>query len=96
MFVIKENYMNKQYTTKQFNKTQHREHRLLMENYLGRKLSSSELVHHINFNRFDNRIENLQIVSRSEHKKLHDNIGLKTRFKKGKYCEDCFYEVVDK
>jgi|ERR1035437_218405 hypothetical protein len=47
------------------------EHRKVMEKFLGRKLLSSELIHHINHNKLDNRINNLQIVTRSEHPKIH-------------------------
>jgi uncharacterized protein YerC len=42
-----------------------------MENYLGRKLDRREVVHHINGNTKDNRIENLQLMNLSEHGKLH-------------------------
>jgi hypothetical protein len=44
------------------------EHRLIMEQYLGRKLQSHELIHHKNRNRQDNRLENLLLVTRITHK----------------------------
>ena len=49
------------------------EHRLIYERYLGRFLDKKEVIHHINGNRADNRLENLQIaIENGEHvKKYH-------------------------
>lgn len=46
-------------------------HRVAMEKYLGRTLQSHEHVHHRNRNPGDNRIENLRVLTRSEHMMIH-------------------------
>jgi hypothetical protein len=46
-------------------------HRVVMEIFLGRELDTDEVVHHLNGDVKDNRIENLQLMTNSEHRKLH-------------------------
>lgn len=46
-------------------------HVLLMEWKIGRRLKKGEVVHHINHDRADNRLSNLQLMTASEHGRLH-------------------------
>jgi hypothetical protein len=46
-------------------------HRLIYESYIGRYLLGREHIHHKNRNKLDNRIQNLELLSINEHRRLH-------------------------
>ena len=48
-------------------------HRIKASKKLGRPLRSDEVVHHIDGNKKNNRKRNLQVMSKSEHYKIHHN-----------------------
>lgn len=51
-----------------------REHRVIMERHLGRKLEPWEHVHHKDGNKLNNEIENLAVISAEEHNKEHSGL----------------------
>ena len=61
------------------------EHRLVAEEKIGRFLKNNEVVHHINEKKHDNSPDNLQVMTASEHNKLHAI--------KRKRCDDGKYKI---
>ena len=79
------------------------EHIIVAEEFLGRSLTCNEVVHHLDCDRSNNRIENLIVLDRSQHVKLHEwinrgapiceSVGMNgmnsVKSKVNVYCEEC-------
>jgi hypothetical protein len=66
-----------------------KEHRLVMEKHLGRYLNQNELVHHRDENKQNNKLENLELITRSAHQNLHNpNKGNRKDYT-GVVCLEC-------
>jgi len=46
-------------------------HQLVLEQKLGRRLRPNELVHHIDGNKGNSNMNNLKVVNKSQHNRLH-------------------------
>ena len=65
-------------------------HRVVMENHLGRLLTEDEVVHHLNEDKKDNRIENLEVMTKEEHNRHHSQIGRQNSILQCAYCHKIF------
>lgn len=50
-------------------------HRIIMEKYLGRPLEKDEIVHHIDENKLNFKLRNLELCLKSIHARFHQQKG---------------------
>lgn len=60
------------------------EHIVIMENFLGRRITVDEHVHHINRDKHDNRIANLKVMNPTDHISHDRTVDMSKRV-----CPDC-------
>ena len=67
-----------------------------MEQSLGRKLARDERIHHINGNKTDNRIENLELMKNNgDHMKKYHNDGWKQRETGGEVPPEIIHKIIN-
>jgi hypothetical protein len=72
------NYFHVRLTDKNGKITLHKVHRLVIETFVDEHLSEKELeIHHIDLDKSNNRLENLIVVTKDEHIKIHKQVGKK-------------------
>lgn len=59
------------------------EHRVIMEKIIGRRLQKHEDVHHIDHNKKNNTVRNLEVLDAADHRRYHSNKMWETRSRKG-------------
>jgi hypothetical protein len=57
-------------------------HRYLAQKKIGRPLKKTEIVHHLNGNKHDNRLSNLKVIDKDKHSLNHYRNGDYYTFKK--------------
>lgn len=69
------------------------DYRSIAEKYFNKRLGDDEVVHHMDGNHDNNDPENLVIMKRSQHSKLHGDLysGLNEWRKRGKICKNCLF-----
>jgi hypothetical protein len=70
-------------------------HRYIMSVHLGRWVTAEEQVHHVDGNRKNNVIGNLEVMSSAEHARMHNTFPVSERLERScKYCGDSFEDTI--
>jgi hypothetical protein len=75
-------YLHEGYKNILVNGEYRKEHDVVMESEIGRRLTKDEVVHHINGNKLDNRIENLKLMTKSTHISHHNSLRKGRKYNK--------------